>query len=81
MPELVPWIVEHLGQPRVPIVLTGAMKPYEVRSTDAMQNLTESLLAVQLVGPGVYCVFHNTVLRFPGVRKDRERGTFVGGAG
>jgi L-asparaginase len=58
-------------------VLTGAMRPYELRSTDALQNLTEALLAVQLVAPGVYVAMHNRVLAFPGVIKDREHGTFV----
>lgn len=62
---------------RVPVVLTGAMRPYELRNTDALQNLTEALLAVQLVPPGVYVAMHNRVLAFPGVVKDRERGTFV----
>jgi L-asparaginase len=63
--------------PRVPIVLTGAMKPYELRTTDALQNITEALLAVQVLPPGVYAVMHNQVHRFPGVRKDPERGCFV----
>ena len=62
---------------RVPVVLIGAMRPYAMRSTDALQNLTEALTAVQLLGPGVYCVMHNTILRFPGVKKDRARGTFI----
>jgi L-asparaginase len=70
-------IVEVAGTPASPIVLTGAMRPYELRSTDALQNLTEALLAVQLVAPGVYVAMHNQVLKFPGVVKDRERGTFV----
>ncbi len=70
-------IVELLGAPRVPIVLTGAMRPYVMRNTDALQNLTEALLAVQLVRPGVYVAMHNHVLAFPGVVKDQERGTFV----
>ena len=69
--------VACLGTPPSPIVFTGAMRPYELRSSDAMQNLTEALLAVQLVPPGVYVAIHNQVLRFPGVQKDRERGTFV----
>lgn len=64
-------------KPRVPIVLTGAMRPYVMRNTDAMQNLTESLLAVQIMPPGIYCVIHNQVLPFPGVFKNRERGTFA----
>ena len=70
-------LVELAGTPASPVVLTGAMRPYELRSTDALQNLTEALLAVQLVAPGVYVAMHNQVLQFPGVRKDRDRGTFV----
>jgi L-asparaginase len=67
----------ELGKPASPIVLTGAMRPYELRSTDALQNLTEALLAVQLLAPGVYVAMHNQVLQFPGVIKDPQRGTFV----
>lgn len=71
-------LVERLGSsPKVPIVLTGAMRPYELRTTDALQNLTEALLAVQLVEPGVYVAMHNQVLRFPGVVKDANGMKFV----
>ncbi|MCA9677151.1 MAG: asparaginase [Kofleriaceae bacterium] len=70
-------VVELVGTPATPVVLTGAMRPYELRSTDALQNLTEALLAVQLVPPGVYVAMHNQVLRFPGVVKDRTLGTFT----
>ena len=71
-------LVERLGaSPRVPIVLTGAMRPYELRNTDALQNMTEALLAVQLAPPGVYVAMHNQVLRFPGVVKDVDNLRFV----
>lgn len=60
-----------------PIVLTGAMRPFEFRDTDAFQNLTEGLLACKLLPPGVYVVMHNQALQFPGVVKDRSRGTFA----
>jgi L-asparaginase len=70
-------IVELVGTPATPVVLTGAMRPWELRSSDALQNLTEALLAVQLVRPGVYVAMHNQVLQFPGVVKDPERRTFV----
>lgn len=70
-------MVELIAAPAAPIVLTGAMRPYELRSTDALQNLTEALLAVQIVPPGVYVAMHNQVLQFPGVVKDLERRTFV----
>ncbi len=70
-------IVEVAGTPRRPVVLTGAMRPYQLRSTDAVQNLTEALLAVQILAPGVYVCMHNQVLKFPGVMKDRAAGTFI----
>lgn len=70
-------MVELLGTPPVPIVLTGAMRPWELRTTDALQNLTEALLAVQLVAPGIYAAMHNRVLKFPGVVKDKTNGTFT----
>ena len=34
-----------LADPAVAVVLTGAMRPYEFRNTDAAQNVTEALLA------------------------------------
>ncbi|MEM9381154.1 MAG: asparaginase domain-containing protein [Planctomycetota bacterium] len=70
-------IHEREPEPRVPIVLTGAMRPYELRTTDAIQNVVEALLAVQLASPGVYVAMHNALLSFPGVQKDRKLGTFV----
>jgi len=54
-----------------PVILTGAMRPYEFRDSDALQNVTEALLAARLVNPGVYVAMHNRVLAFPGVVKDR----------
>lgn len=60
----------------VPVILTGAMRPYEFRDSDAAQNVTEALLAARLVEPGVYVVMHNRVLRFPGVFKDRASLSF-----
>lgn len=62
---------------RVPVILTGAMRPYEFRDSDAQQNVTEALLACRLAPPGVYVAMHNRLLRFPGVVKDRASLTFV----
>lgn len=69
--------LRQAGGPRVPVVFTGAMRPFELRRTDATQNLTEALLAVQILPPGVYVSMHNRVLAFPGVRKDPATLTFV----
>lgn len=70
-------LLKRQGGPRVPVVFTGAMRPFELRRTDATQNLTEALLAVQVLPPGVYVSMHNRVLAFPGVRKDPATLTFV----
>jgi L-asparaginase len=67
----------ELKEPRVPVILTGAMRPFEMKSSDALQNLTEAIFATGVLPPGVYCVAHGRALAFPGVRKDVEHGTFV----
>lgn len=69
--------LEQKGGAKKAVVLTGAMRPYEMRRTDATQNVTEALVAVQLLAPGVYVAMHNRVLQFPGVVKDLKQGTFV----
>jgi len=66
----------ELAPLQVPVLLTGAMRPYEFRDTDAIQNVTEALLASRLVEPDVYVVMHNRVLRFPGVVKNRDALSF-----
>lgn len=60
-----------------PVVLTGAMRPFEFRDSDAFQNVTEALMACRLLSGGIYAVMHSQALRFPGVVKDRRRMTFV----
>lgn len=70
-------IFERWAAGGAPVVMTGAMVPYALRRTDALQNLTEAMMAAQLLAGGVYVVMHGTVLPFPGIRKDRERGRFV----
>ncbi len=67
---------ERLSPARVPIALTGAFRPFEMRLSDALQNLTEAIFAAGVLGPGVYCVMHGRALTFPGVVKDRDAGTF-----
>ncbi len=61
----------------IPVILTGAMRPYEFRDTDALQNVTEALLSARLLDGGVHVAMHNRVLSFPGVVKDRQARTFV----
>lgn len=73
-------LLEAFPDPPVPVVLTGAMRPFEMKRSDALQNLTEALFASRALRPGIYCAAHGRALRFPGVGKDRRRGTFVGGS-
>jgi L-asparaginase len=72
-------LTARLGSPSAPVVLAGAMRPFEMVRSDALQNLTEAVFSTGLLAPGVYCVAHGRALRFPGVVKDRARGTFVEG--
>ena len=70
-------IERQLPDIAVPVILTGAMKPLGFDRSDGLQNITESLITVRLLGPGVYIVFHGQVLPATRAHKDRERGTFV----
>ncbi len=65
------------GSLQVPVILTGAFRPFELKRTDALQNLTESVFATSLLEPGVYCVVHGRALVFPGVYKDHDAHTFA----
>jgi L-asparaginase len=62
---------------QVPVILTGAMTPLGFEGSDGLQNLTESLMAAQLLGPGVFVVMHGQVFPADHVRKNRELATFV----
>lgn len=70
-------ILERLPDLRVPVVLTGAIRPFAMKRSDALQNLTEAILATSFLPPGVFCVAHGQVLPFPGVRKDHQQQTFT----
>jgi L-asparaginase len=62
---------------KVPIILTGAMSPLGFEGSDALQNLTESLLAARLLSPGVFVVMHGQVFPVGRVRKEKDKATFV----
>tara|TARA_B100000886_G_C20247292_1_gene417183 strand:- start:183 stop:722 length:540 start_codon:yes stop_codon:yes gene_type:complete len=63
--------------PKVPIIFTGAMKPMGFDDSDALQNITESILGVRVCAPGgIYIVFHGRIFTVPFVQKNREKGTF-----
>jgi L-asparaginase len=59
------------------VILTGAMTPLGFEGSDGLQNLTESLMAVHLLKPGVYIVVHGTCYPVNRVKKDHALGRFV----
>ena len=71
------YLQQALPELKVPIVLTGAMTPLGFEGSDGLQNLTESLFAVRMLGPGIYVVMHNQAFPIDRVRKDRETSRFV----
>jgi L-asparaginase len=71
------FLKQALREIKVPIVLTGAMAPLGIEASDGLQNLTESLFAMRLLGPGIFVVMHNEVSPIDRVCKDKELGTFV----
>ncbi len=72
------WLQKAIGDSiHVPVILTGAMRPFEMKRSDALQNLNEAIFAAGLLAPGIYVVAHGNALPFPGPKKDRERGTFI----
>jgi L-asparaginase len=71
------YLQRALPKLEVPIVMTGSMAPLGFEGSDALQNLTESLLALRILSPGVYIVSHNQIFPISNVRKDRALGRFV----
>ncbi|MEL7033428.1 MAG: asparaginase domain-containing protein [Pseudomonadota bacterium] len=59
------------------IILTGAMQPARLRSTDAIFNVGFAVSAAQLQAPGVYIAMNGQVFPADQVRKDRDAGRFV----
>lgn len=59
------------------IVLTGAMQPARLRSTDAIFNVGFALSAARLQPPGVYVAMNGQCFAADQVRKDRAAGRFV----
>ena len=70
-------IAEKLGKDTdKTIVLTGAMVPYALESSDSVFNLGCAITAVQLKKPGVYICMCGRIFDYDNVRKNREKGIF-----
>lgn len=59
------------------IVLTGAMQPARLRKTDALFNVGCAVMALQLLGAGVYIVMNGRVFDPRCVRKNRAEHRFA----
>lgn len=58
------------------IIITGAMVPYKLGSSDGMFNLGASLSFVQTLPNGVYIAMNGKYFNFDNVRKNKEIGEF-----
>lgn len=59
------------------VILTGAMQPARLRSTDAIFNVGFAVSAALLQAPGVYIAMNGQAFPADAVRKDRTAGRFV----
>lgn len=66
-----------IGIPDKTIVLTGAMQPARLRSTDAIFNVGFAIAAARSQPSGVYIAMNGHVFEAGHVRKDRAEGRFV----
>ena len=57
-------------------VMTGSMYPAEFRDSDAVFNIGCAVIAVQILGPGVYIVMNGRVFNPDSVRKNVDLNRF-----
>lgn len=76
MDQSASFVDQNLSRLEVPIVFTGAMKPFGFRDSDALQNVSESIMALNLSAPGVYISFHGVLFEARHAKKNYERKTF-----
>lgn len=69
-------LCSQVSRPTIPIIFTGAMVPNAITGSDAVQNVTEALLALRLLPAGIYVCFHNRIFSPPDIRKNHENLTF-----
>lgn len=62
--------------PKVPVIFTGAMRPQEFEDSDALQNVSEALLAAKILKAGFYIAFHNRIFSEKNIRKNPAKVRF-----
>ncbi|MBF0299521.1 MAG: asparaginase, partial [Oligoflexia bacterium] len=78
MDKTLRYCFEHIKNPKVAIVFTGAMRPLEFEDTDGIQNIIEAMMAAKLLTSGLYLSFHNRLFIAANFKKDRKHLTFEG---
>ena len=78
MPETARYLDANNRLARKVIVLTGAMKPYDVKNSDALANLGSAITASHLLESGVYVAMNGLVFPARAVGKDPRVGRFYG---
>ncbi len=68
--------ITKLEKVKVPVIFTGAMRPVDLKDSDAMQNIAESFIAAKLLTPGIYVSFHGQIFQGLNVHKNHIKGTF-----
>ena len=58
------------------IVLTGAMEPARLRSTDAIFNIGFAVAATQLMSAGIYIAMNGKIFSAGQVKKNRQKKRF-----
>lgn len=58
------------------IVLTGAMVPYRISSSDALFNLGFAVAVAQISAPGVFVAMNGRAFAWDRVRKNKTAGIF-----
>lgn len=76
MVESAKYIQMHLGKISYPIIFTGAFIPMGLADTDALQNVSESLILLRVLKAGIYISMHGNYYEIPYVIKNKKIGTF-----
>jgi L-asparaginase len=71
------YLAEHSSSVGKTVVLTGALQPASMASTDAGLNVGGALIACRILPPGVYVCMSGSVFRAGDVRKDVTTGRFM----
>ncbi|SFR50287.1 asparaginase domain-containing protein [Thiomicrospira sp. ALE5] len=78
MPHTAAYLAERIDQLKnKTLVITGAMRPFQLGQSDASFNLGSALMAAQLLPAGVYIAMNGQIFLANQVQKDRSRGVFV----